>query len=423
MTQLKPTVSPWQHAVSLCEVYQAQPAKAETLMMDITFQSSADRRRCQFLFYGVLRHRRRIDELLGRLIARAPKPRLAAMLQVAVFELLSAGPERQPKVVDYAVGQVRRRMSRSEAGLANAVLRKIPAEAEKLDREAPAAVRYSHPDWLAARWEANFGPEAAEKLMAWNLEPPPVTFRVRGDFPANDALVPAAWPGFVQLAGEWAKVEPLLKRGQLYAQDPSTRLAPEALAVRPGETVLDLCAAPGGKALAIADALGRDPKGLLLAVDLPGSRLEPLDENLCKLENGKGPQVTLLGVDVLKLTPQLLEKQKLPVQFDAVLLDAPCSNTGVLRRRPDAKWRLTPEDITASAALQREMLAAAATFVKPGGRLVYSTCSIEPEENAGVVAAFLNSPTGKGFACRSQTVSLPWETGHDGAGVVLLVRS
>ncbi len=309
MTQFKPTESPWQTAAGLCEVYQAQPAKAETLIMDITFQCSADRRRCQFLFYGVLRHRRRIEELLGRLISRRPKPRLAAMLQVAVFELMSAGPERQPKVVDYAVGQIRRRMSRSEAGLANAVLRKIPAEAAKLDREAPAAVRLSHPDWLAARWRQNFGPEAAEKLMAWNLEPPPVTFRVRGDLPQTEALAATDWAGFVQLSGAWAAVEPLLKSGKLYAQDPSTRLAPAALAVRPGESVLDLCAAPGGKTLMLADALGCDPKGLLVAVDLPGARLVPLDENLRKLDDGDGPRVSLLGLDVRRLTPEVLEKE------------------------------------------------------------------------------------------------------------------
>ncbi|QYY36921.1 transcription antitermination factor NusB [Ruficoccus sp. ZRK36] len=390
--------------------------------MDITFQSSADRRRCQFLFYGVLRHRRRIDTLLARLISRRPKPKLVAMLQVAVFELLSAGPERQPKVVDYAVGRIRRQMSRSEAGLANAVLRKIPAEDEKLQREAPAAVRFSHPDWLAERWTENFGPEAAEELMAWNLEPPPITFRVRGETPAIEALKPASWPGFVQLDGEWARVEPYLKAGMLYAQDPSTRLAPEALTVRPGEAVLDLCAAPGGKALALADALGRDTAGVLVAVDLPGPRLAPLDENLCKLDDGDGPRVCLLAADVRELGEETLKASRLPRLFDAVLLDAPCSNTGVLRRRPDAKWRLEPEDVEASAALQSELLAAAAKWVKPGGRLVYSTCSIEPEENAGVVKAFLKSPVGKDFTCQSQQIWLPWECGHDGAGVAVLVK-
>ncbi|MBC2596414.1 RsmB/NOP family class I SAM-dependent RNA methyltransferase [Ruficoccus amylovorans] len=422
MTQFKPTESPWRKAAGLCESYQAQPAKAETLITDINFHSSAERRRCQFLFYGVLRHRRRIDELLARLISRPPKPRLAAMLQVAVFELMAAEPARQPKVVDYAVGQIRRIMSRSEAGLANAVLRKIPAEAAKLDQEAPAAVRLSHPDWLARRWQEHYGPESAETFMAWNLEPPPVLFRARGELPAGLPLEPAAWPGFYKLAGEWARVEPLLNAGRLYAQDPSTRLAPEALAVRPGEKVLDLCAAPGGKALMLIDALESDRDGLMLAVDLPGPRLEPLNENLQKLGRRSGPAVSLLGIDVRRLSPELLRREGFPETFDAVLLDAPCSNTGVLRRRPDAKWRLEPGDIAASAELQGELLAVAAERVKPGGRLVYSTCSVEPEENQAVIKAFLGSVAGKDFSCRSQTVSLPWETGHDGAGVALLVR-
>ena len=487
MTRFKPTASPWGKAASLVELSVAQPAKADALLGEMTFHSAVERRRCQFLFYGVLRHRRRIDALLSRLISRRPKPRLQAMLQVAVYELLEAEASRQPKVVDHAVGQIRSAMSKAEAGLANAVLRKIPVEADRLETEAPAAVRLSHPDWLAEKWTQQFSPQAAEALMRWNLRTPEVTFRVRDPDAVNAAqaggkfLEKTDWPGFMKLTGEFVQAEPLLQSGALYAQDPSTRLAVEALAVKPGETVLDLCAAPGGKTLMLADALGDDERGLLVAVDLPGPRLQQLDENLSKLNDEAGPGVYLLAADVRELTgrdaptgrppgddsevvpprndeastwrgglrpvqgrdtspghprtarrsgptqereiaaPGIFAQHGLPDKYDAVLLDAPCSNTGVLRRRPDGKWRLGEEDIMDSAMLQLELLRHAATLAKPGGRLVYSTCSIEPEENLGVVEVFLNDcEEGQGFTATSQETFLPWETGHDGAGVTVL---
>ncbi|MEM8550641.1 MAG: transcription antitermination factor NusB, partial [Verrucomicrobiota bacterium] len=301
----------------------------------MTFQSSVERRRCQFLFYGVLRHRRRIETLLTGLIPRRPKPRLWAMLEIAVYELMEAGPERQPKVVDYAVGEIRKAMGKGEAGLANAVLRKIPKADAELEKTASAGVRTSHPDWLAKKWEGRFGPEAAEQLMRWNLQTPEVCLRVRDEAGVElaqaqamaagegELFEPTPWPGFVSLAGEFSRAEPLLKNGALYAQDASTRLAPEALAVKPGDYVLDLCAAPGGKTLMLADSLGTDTSGLLLAVELPGSRLEQLDENLQKLNDGDGPAVSLLATDVLTLTSEHFAEQGLPDKYDAVLLDAP----------------------------------------------------------------------------------------------------
>jgi 16S rRNA (cytosine967-C5)-methyltransferase len=162
-------------------------------------------------------------------------------------------------------------------------------------------------------------------------------------------------------------------------------------------------------------------KGSLLALDLPGERMERLDQNLARLQSAD-LTCTSLAHDLLTLQFADLDTHGLPVSFDAVLLDAPCSNTGVIQRRTDVKWRLQAKDLQVCAELQAQLLAAASRFVKPGGRLVYSTCSIEASENSELVEAFLQSPAGKNFQLKDQALSFPWETGHDGAGAFLLLR-
>jgi 16S rRNA (cytosine967-C5)-methyltransferase len=162
--------------------------------------------------------------------------------------------------------------------------------------------------------------------------------------------------------------------------------------------------------------------GRIVAVDLPGTRIERLRENLASLA-GSGIDCSLHEADVLTLTEADLCTAGLPATYDAVMLDAPCSNTGVIQRRTDVKWRLSPKDIATCAALQLDLLQAAAAFVRPGGRLVYSTCSIEQAENREVVNAFLQTGTGAGFELSKAQTSYPWESGHDGAGAFLLRRS
>jgi 16S rRNA (cytosine967-C5)-methyltransferase len=220
-------------------------------------------------------------------------------------------------------------------------------------------------------------------------------------------------------------VERLLADGKIYLQDPAARLAVELLAPQAGETALDLCASPGGKSLLIADALaaaaapaGTAPAGRVVAVDLPGARLERLKENLARV---RGAEAVLAPGDV-RQPGGFLRERGLPGHFAAVLIDVPCSNTGVMRHRVDVKWRLREGDIGRHARQQAELLAAAARLVAPGGRLVYSTCSLEAEENENVVAAFLRGP-GREFSREAQVWSRPWETGHDGAGAFRLRRA
>ena len=218
-------------------------------------------------------------------------------------------------------------------------------------------------------------------------------------------------------SGAWARVETLVNDGTLFLQDPATRHAIELLAPKAGETVLDACAAPGGKSLAIADAMGGS--GRVVALDLPSPRIERLKQNLSRakidvaLVQGDVMQVERLGV---------FEECNLPKAYDAVLLDVPCSNTGVMRHRVDVKWRLQVSDFAKHARQQGDMLSAAARLVAPGGRLVYSTCSLDAEENAEVVKAFLEKTRGR-FTLESQRVSQPWVDGHDGAAAFLLRKA
>jgi len=215
--------------------------------------------------------------------------------------------------------------------------------------------------------------------------------------------------------GHWREVSPLVQEGFFYAQDPSTRLSIDLLNPQPGEWVLDLCAAPGGKSLACADRMG---KGHLIAVDLPSERLGRLRENLGRVH---GVETRLIEADLQANLSLALQEAKLPAGYPAVMLDAPCSNTGVMRHRVDVKDRIEESDMPKHATQQLRLLRAASKHVLPGGRLVYSTCSIDPEENEQVVDAFLKDAPA--FKLEDERLGRPWDHGHDGAGAFLLRRA
>jgi 16S rRNA (cytosine967-C5)-methyltransferase len=204
-------------------------------------------------------------------------------------------------------------------------------------------------------------------------------------------------------------------------QDPSTRLSVELLDLQAGQTVLDLCAAPGGKSLLMADLMPEgDASGKIVALDLPGERIERLKENLSKIE---AHDVALVQADLLEGVNQIFRDHQLPTQYDAVLLDAPCTNTGVMRHRVDVKWRLQERDFRKHAQQQLALLHAATRLVAPGGRFVYSTCSIDADENARVIKEFFDSRAGGPCELEKEVQSFPWETGHDGAGAFLMRRN
>ena len=444
----------------------AQPANAGPALV----QDRQGRARCQHLLFGVVRNLGRLDSLLETMISRAPRARLKAVLLIAGFELLDAGAAaaqegQGARIVHHAVNRAKSLLSPPEVRLVNAVLRKL-VRAPGLFPEPPSpaadaaelARHFSHPEWIVRRWLDQFGADATVQLLRWNQTPPPIYARWRGGFgegPARGSeskapecrpddsaggarqdarterpefLQPASWSGFYAVpAGHWPEIEQLLNDGALYLQDPATAIAPRLLDPKAGETVVDLCAAPGGKSLMLADLLEEQGRravpcaggGRVVAVDLPDSRrIERLKENLARAGT---TDVVLVQADVLELSPRLLKEHHLQARFAAVLLDVPCSNTGVMRHRVDVKWRLREADIAKHARQQLELLNAAARLVLPGGRLVYSTCSLEPEENEGVVEAFLRA-TRDGFSLEQTRYSRPWESGCDGAAAFLLRR-
>jgi 16S rRNA (cytosine967-C5)-methyltransferase len=386
-----------------------------------------ERARSQHLIYGVVRHFGRVGSALGRLVAHPPRFTTRAILFVAGFELIESesgggNPGRAAKIVHHAVERTKGMASPDEARLVNAVVRKLAAILPSQTPPGPIANAealaefFSHPPWLVRRWLATLGAATTRKLLEWNQVPAPVYARWRDrSRPAPEWLQATEWSGFfVVPAGRWVDTGPLLDRGALYIQDPGTRLSVELLAPRPGESVLDLCAAPGGKSLLIADALG---SGRVVSLDLTAARLERLRANLSHVS---GVETFVVEADLLGGAARALDKQGLPTDFRAILLDVPCSNTGVMRHRVDVRWRLQEGDFARHARQQAALLGAAAGLLSPGGRLVYSTCSIDPAENEGVVESFLDRHPD--FKLETSALAVPWVERHDGAAAFLLQK-
>ncbi len=418
-------VSPaWAAAVRLLLRWLEQSERADSLLEGLPKDlSRVERARVQHLFFGTLRHLGRLERELERWVSNPPRMRLRALLLVAGFELIEGGEEGHvARVVHHAVEQAKAMASPSEARLVNAVLRKmavglsVPLEASSLSGTALADA-FSHPEWLVRRWISAWGEGPTRSLLALHQTPGPMHARWRdSNSTPPDWFVRTPLTEFFELPpGRWGEIEPLLKSGQIYLQDPSTRLAVDLLEPVPGEALVDACAAPGGKSLLIADRLQR---GRVFALELPGLRIERLKENLARV---KTVDAICVAVDLLKMPGQELARRGFPQTFPGVLVDVPCSNTGVMRHRVDVKWRLQPGDFASHARQQAGLLRAASTLVAPGGRLVYSTCSLDAEENEQVVESFVASAGGL-WALEAQARSRPWETGTDGAGAFRLRR-
>jgi 16S rRNA (cytosine967-C5)-methyltransferase len=290
-----------------------------------------------------------------------------------------------------AVGETVNLVSARARGFVNGVLRALarlgpPWPLPAGDDATAIGIRTSHPDWIVATLVDEFGSADARATLELNDEPPPVTLRVNlmrtepdevvaelralGMDVSRGELEPDAL--LVRHTGDLAQV-PAVRGGRVTPQDQASQAIVRQLAPEPGDRVLDVASAPGGKATAAAERMHGD--GVVVAADLHPGRVRTLMRAVDRLELG--------GVVV----PVVADGARLPVRdgcFDRVLLDAPCSGLGVLRRRPDARWRVQPADVDQLAALQRTLLAAAARAVKPGGRLVYSVCTLTAAETLGV---------------------------------------
>ncbi len=348
-----------------------------------------------------------VKGLLEPRLRRQPRPVVEALLRLATTELLLRDEPAHPQVVHNAVevaGELG--LSRPEAGFVNAVLRGILREPGSLTLPD---VRETHPGWLVERWIRQFGPEQTRQLLAWNQSRPVLYLHAESGPEYAEAT---EWAGFFRIRpGAFERAEADLRAGRVYVQDPFTIRPVDLLEPQPGERILDLCAAPGGKTRLIASRM--KGKGQLLAVDRPGPRQQRLEENLARLHPGVA--------QVLASRIEDIAPGQLPGGLaDAALIDVPCSNTGVIQRRPDVKLRLQEGDIPRIADYQLLLLEKAAALVRPGGRLVYSTCSLEAEENRDLVKRFCGGRPD--WMLSGEAVSLPWLCGRDGGGAFLLTK-
>jgi len=349
---------------------------------------------------AVLRWLRRLDEALRRHLRRPMDrldPEVRAVLRLGLAETSILGAPA-PVAVDSAVRLVRRLGKGSAAGMVNAVLRRAVESWHALEAGAPPDVLLSHPNWLWERWRRNFGEAGARGAMAANQEPAPVwvwwldreaplELERHGILLEAHPWCPGAWgaPGAdAALAAEAAA-------GRAYVQDPSSQLVAHlaaAIGAEGGGRLADLCAAPGGKT-ALAGRLGR--WGEIVAMDIAPAKLPPMRTLLARA----GVRAVVLAGDAAR--PALPSGR-----WELVLLDAPCSGTGTLRRHPELRWRLEETDIGRRAALQARLFRTACDLVAPGGVLLYTTCSVEPEENEAILAE-----TPAGFEALDPTPYLP----------------
>jgi len=373
---------------------------------------AADRAALQRLFFAVLRHQRLLDHLVSSLTGRRPDPLARRLLRIGLADLLILGSPPHAAVHETVA------LAGRSKPLVNAVLRRAVRESDALRASFPSLpppIRCSVPDLLWERWTREFGEEAALRLAAWNQEPAPVYLRLHGGPSLPDTDTVPGSSHHVRLRERAPLPRQALENGTAYAQDPSTQKAIDLLDVRPGLRILDACAAPGGKTLAICQA-GATP-GLVWAADSSEARLETLRANLARLR--LGTSVTVFRKDWME--DQATAAPDLPQTFDRILLDAPCSNTGVIRRRVDVPWRLREHDFRTLPDLQLRLLEAVCPHLARGGRLVYSTCSLDRAENEAVTEAFLAAHPA--FRLREAHRVLPWIDGFDGAYAAALEAS
>ena len=359
------------------------------------------RRSVSHLLFCYFRFRRFLDAQLAKFVSRTPKPAVYALLRAAAAQLYFQDAIAPESAVNVAVDAAKREHAEK---FVNAVLRRV-LENRTVPPETPEALL---PPELLAAWQKRFAPDELDEQLEILLAEPPFSFRMCRDFsPPADAAALPGWGGFRFFgSGDPAGVigSPAFRRGEIYVQDPATSLAPSLPDYTQINSALELCAAPGGKTLMLAERLR--PGARLVAADRSAARQQLTRAN-CALRG--------VAAEIVAAEPQEIEGS-----FDLVLADVPCGNSGVFRRRPDAMWRYFPERQRELVSLQRAILGEAARLTAPGGQLVYATCSIEQEENDLNVAAFLEGHSE--FSLLRSRLLLPSPV-NDGAFAALLIRS
>lgn len=353
----------------------------------------ADRALCHELVLGVLRWQRYLDKIVEHFSKRRsesldPAVRIALRLGLYQVRFLTRIPASA--AVNESVSLVRVARLSSATAFVNALLRRAIREAEYdpaaevSDPLERLAVQTSHPRWLIDRWVKSFGIAEAGAFAKANNIVPPTAFRIvstkahesevlsklseAGATLESSNVAQDAW----RVSGATALLRELSAAGEIYLQDEASQLVAQIVDAKPGERLLDLCAAPGGKTAQIADRSG----AFLVAADLSAARMDTIKATMRLHELESISPVLLDATEQLPFAPR---------SFDKVLVDAPCSGTGTLRRNPEIRWRLSPADFATLAEQQKQILRRAVEMVKPGGHLIYSTCSVEYDENEEVI--------------------------------------
>ncbi|MBA2704367.1 MAG: 16S rRNA (cytosine(967)-C(5))-methyltransferase RsmB [Blastocatellia bacterium] len=392
-----------------------------------------DRALCHELVMGVLRWQLWLDRLAEYFTKRPTSDldvAIRLILRLGLYQLRFLSRVPASAIVNESVNLVHRARLRSAGALVNAVLRRAAREldvdpaqgiADPLER---LAVTTSHPAWLIERWTRAFGIEETGAFARANNQPAPTAFRVVTQRASENEVI-------TQLRASGAVLEPsrmashawrisqngrlfseLVAGGEIYVQDEASQMVAQILGAGIGDRVLDLCAAPGSKTTQIADEMSGS--GIVVASDVHAHRLRNVRDTAKSHTLSNIHCLVLNGLEPLPLRQNF---------FDRVLVDAPCSGTGTFRRNPEIRWRISADDIDDLSSRQRQLLRNAARVVKPRGRLVYSTCSVEPEENEAVVQTFLENNINFslvavpfGNALTSAGTSRTWPQHHDTDG-------
>ncbi|WP_397386790.1 16S rRNA (cytosine(967)-C(5))-methyltransferase RsmB [Paenibacillus sp. MMS20-IR301] len=358
------------------------------------------------LVYGSLSRMITLDYVLGSFVSKGLhklEPWVRNLLRLSLYQIMYLDRVPSHAAVNEAVNTAKKRGHQGISGMVNGVLRSVlragelPVLPDGLGREERISILHSHPLWMVQRWSAEYGADTAEAMCAANNEPPAVSVRVNTTMISRAALLAemlaagldaaesAVSPfGLTVRGGGNLALSSWYKDGYLSVQDESSMLVAEVVAPEPGMKVLDCCAAPGGKSAHMGELM--KDEGTILANDLHEHKAGLITDQAARL----GLEcITTASGDALELSQALQ-----PGSFDRILLDAPCSGLGVIRRKPDLKWRKQPGDVAGIAALQRELLQSVSGLLKPGGVLVYSTCTTEQEENSRIISSFLTDNPG-----------------------------
>lgn len=389
--------------------------------------SSADRALAAALFYGVLDRLLTLDYLLARFITKTPFNKISPLtkeaLRIALYQIMYMDKIPESAAVNESVKIVKSSKERYNAAFVNGVLR----AALRGDMSLPEgndlnalSVRYSAPEWIVKSFLEDYGAETAVKLLEDSLKTPSVVLRVNTVKTTATALIEALknenikadlaqFPDALIIDGGIdVKNSECYKKGLFHIQDGASQLTVAKLGLKPGERVLDMCASPGGKTFTMAELMQN--KGEILAFDLYEKRVQLIEKGAKRL-----------GLDIIKAAVgDATEKKDDLGLFDAVLCDVPCSGLGVIRRKPDIKYK-SSEDFSLLEDIQSKILCNAAGYLKQGGRLIYSTCTVRKSENQGIIKAFLDK--NPGYELQYDYVYMPYKDNTDGFYCALVQKS